>query len=47
MIQQDCGRDRAWELYCERGVIIPEYASEIAARRAVKRQWETEEEPLR
>lgn len=39
--------DRAWELYLERGVVIPEYADEIAARRETMHEWATHGRPLR
>ncbi|NKE36558.1 hypothetical protein GWG54_12155 [Natronococcus sp. JC468] len=37
----------AWELWCERGVVVPEYAGEIAALRRITREWDDEDEPLR
>lgn len=33
--------ERAWTLWQERGVIVPEFASEIAQRRRIQRQWAT------
>jgi hypothetical protein len=31
--------ERAWMIWCERGVIVPEFASEIVQRRRILRQW--------
>lgn len=37
----------AWELWCERGVVCPGFASEVAELRRIKREWDDEDEPLR
>ncbi|AGB38723.1 hypothetical protein [Natronococcus occultus] len=37
----------AWRLWCERGVVLPGYAAEIAELRRLKREWADEDEPLR
>jgi hypothetical protein len=37
----------AWKLWCERGVILPGYAGEIAELRRIKREWDDADEPLR
>jgi len=31
--------DRAWQLYCERGVVLSSYADEIAERKRILREW--------
>lgn len=38
---------RAWDLYVERGVVLPEYGSEIAERKAILREWAAIGRPLR
>jgi hypothetical protein len=41
------GSDRAWELYCTRGIISQGYAAEIADRRRRCREWAAAGAPLR
>ncbi|WP_226483255.1 hypothetical protein [Natrinema amylolyticum] len=41
------GTDCAWAVYCERGIVTPEYATEIAERRRLCREWAAAGEPLR
>ncbi|WP_199174950.1 hypothetical protein [Halegenticoccus soli] len=38
--------DIAWQLYLDRGVILPGYAGEIAQRRRILSEWADEDEPL-
>ena len=47
MMEQLRERKSAWELYCRRGVILPGFAEEIAARRKIQREWEAAGERLR
>ena len=42
----DTDEANAWWLWCERGVVIPEYAGEIADRRRLCREWERIGRPL-
>lgn len=37
----DTDEERAWELWCERGVLSPEFTAEIAERRRIQRCWDT------
>jgi hypothetical protein len=41
------GSDRAWEIYCNREIISPGYAAELAHRRRLCREWATAGAPLR
>lgn len=48
MFEKDIGgNDRAWEVYCDRGIIRPGYAKEIAERRRLCREWAVAGETLR
>lgn len=31
--------ERAWRIWCRRGVIVPGFADEIAERRRVQHEW--------
>ncbi len=45
--KETIGSDRAWEIYCNRGIISPGYAAEITDRRRLCREWAATGEPLR
>lgn len=32
--------ERAWRVWCRRGVIVPGFANEIAERRRIQRHWD-------
>lgn len=38
--------DKAWEIYCRRGVIVPGYAGVIAERRRLQHEWSEQDQPL-